>query len=208
MKHTIRALLILILIVAVAGAVMAYTIARRGISANAQPSKIEAVMARTMRSLATPAAVKSRSNPVPRTDDVVAGAMEHFADHCAVCHGNDGSGDTEMGRGLYPKVPDMRAAATQSLTDGELFSIIENGIRLTGMPAWSTGTPEGERESWELVHFIRHLTMLTPEEIERMEALNPKSAEQWKEEEEARRFLQGEDVAPAKTPAHKGHHDK
>ena len=65
MKHTIRALLILILIVAVAGAVMAYTIARRGISANAQPSKIEAVMARTMRSLATPAAVKSRSNPVP-----------------------------------------------------------------------------------------------------------------------------------------------
>ena len=134
--------------------------------------------------------------------------MEHFADHCAVCHGNDGSGDTEMGRGLYPKVPDMRAAATQSLTDGELFSIIENGIRLTGMPAWSTGTPEGERESWELVHFIRHLTTLTPEEIERMEALNPKSAEQWKEEEEARRFLQGEDVAPAKTPAHKGHHDK
>jgi len=207
-KHTIRALLILIVIAAFAGGVVACTIARRGISANAEPSRIEAVMARTMRSLATPAAVKSRPNPMPRTDEVVAGAMEHFADHCAVCHGNDGSGDTTMGRGLYPKVPDMRAAATQSLSDGELFSIIENGIRLTGMPAWSTGTPEGEQDSWALVHFIRHLPALTPEEIERMEALNPKSPEQWQEEEEARRFLQGEDVAPAKTPAHKGHHDK
>ena len=103
----------------------------------------------------------------------------------------------------------MRAAATQSLSDGELFSIIENGIRLTGMPAWGTGTPEGERESWALVHFIRHLPSLTPEEIARMEALNPKTPDQLREEEETRRFLAGEtpESAPAKTPVHKGHHD-
>ena len=99
----------------------------------------------------------------------------------------------------------MRVTKTQSLTDGELFSIIEHGIRLTGMPAWGNGTPEGERDSWGLVHFVRRLPKLTPEEIERMESLNPKTPAQFKEEEETRRFLQGES-APA-SPPKKGHQD-
>ena len=128
---------------------------------------------------------------------VVCEALAHYADHCATCHANDGSGDTAIGRGLYPRVPDMRSDATQSLTDGELFSIIEHGIRLTGMPGWGNGTPEGERESWGLVHFVRRLPKLTDEDIERMEALNPKSPAQFKEEEEARRFLEGATVKPA-----------
>jgi hypothetical protein len=97
----------------------------------------------------------------------------------------------------------MRAAPTQELSDGELFSIIENGMRLTGMPAWGTGTPEGERASWALVHFIRRLPKLTEEEITRMEALNPKTAEAWREEEEIRRFLAGEDVKKSTAPSHK-----
>jgi hypothetical protein len=104
-----------------------------------------------------------------------------------------------MGRGLYPKAPDMRGAQTQSLTDGEIFSIIEHGIRLSGMPAWGNGTPEGERESWSLVHFIRRLPKLTPEDIERMEVLNPKTPAAFKEQEEIRRFLQGE-AEPTRVP--------
>jgi hypothetical protein len=59
------------------------------------------------------------------------------------------------------------------------------------MPAWGTGTPEGAEASWALVHFIRHLADLTDAELETMKTLNPKSAEQWREEEEARRFLEG-----------------
>src|SRR5262245_22689689 len=110
----------LIVLGAVVSGLVAYTIVRRGISARAEPSGIETVTARTMRKLATPASVRSRANPVPQDPEVLTAAMEHFADHCAVCHGNDGGGDTEMGRGMYPRVPDMRAEATQSLTDGEL----------------------------------------------------------------------------------------
>jgi hypothetical protein len=90
----------------------------------------------------------------------------------------------------------MRLATTQALSDGELFSIIEHGIRLTGMPAWGNGTAEGERESWALVHFIRRLPKLTGEEIARMETFNPKTPEQIKEEEETRRFLEGENQPP------------
>jgi mono/diheme cytochrome c family protein len=160
-----------------------------------------------MRRLATPNADRERTNPVQPTGEVISEALEHYADHCAGCHANDGSGDTEIGRGLYPRAPDMRATATQTLTDGELFSIIEHGIRLTGMPAWGNGTAEGERQSWGLVHFVRRLPKLNEEEIARMEALNPKTPAQFKEEEETRRFLQG-DVArrpPAAAP-HDGKH--
>jgi mono/diheme cytochrome c family protein len=196
----IRAFVVLVVICLVAGGVLGYSIARRGLSTRVEPSRIEELMARSMRSLATASRARSMRNPVERTDAVLTEGLEHFADHCAVCHANDGSGDTDIGRGLYPRAPDMRAAATQELTDGELFSIIENGIRLTGMPAWGTGTPDGERASWALVHFIRRLPELSDEEIARMETLNPKTSAQWREEEEARRFLAGEDAKPV-TPA-------
>jgi hypothetical protein len=101
----------------------------------------------------------------------------------------------------------MTAAATQQLTDGELYYIIENGIRLTGMPAWGDGTDESARGSWGLVHFIRRLSTLTPDDVERMESLNPKSPQQFREEEDARRFLSGEDASNTTKPtaSHKGH---
>ena len=122
-------------------------------------------------------------------NESIRDGMAHFADHCATCHANDGSGDTEMGRGLYPKAPDMRLPATQQLSDGELFYIIEHGIRFTGMPGWRTGTPEGEASSWHLVHFIRHLPALTPAELDTMKARNPRSPEEIRFEIEEERFL-------------------
>jgi mono/diheme cytochrome c family protein len=206
-RATIRALLVLIVLLSVVGGAIAYSIVRRGLSAHAEPSAAEQMVARAMRTWATPQSVRNRTNPVQATPEVLDQALAHYADHCATCHANDGRGDTAIGRSLYPRVPDMRSAATQSLTDGELFSIIEHGIRLTGMPGWGNGTPEGERDSWGLVHFIRRLEKVTAEDIEQMESLNPKTADQWREEEEARRFLAGEDAKPQAPTPHK-HDDK
>ena len=98
-----------------------------------EPSQVEELLARTMRRLATPCEVRSMTNPVEPTKAVLTEGLEHFADHCASCHANDRSGDTKIGRSLYPRAPDMRAAPTQELSDTELFSFIENGIRLTGI---------------------------------------------------------------------------
>jgi mono/diheme cytochrome c family protein len=120
----------------------------------------------------------------------VTAGLEHFADHCAVCHANDGSGATEMGKGLWPKAPDMRGEQTQRLTDGELFYIIEHGVRFTGMPGWSTGA-SGEESTWQLVHFIRELPHLTAEQLARMQALNPRSPEEIKLELQEEQFLNG-----------------
>lgn len=145
-----------------------------------------------LRALAIPSAAARRENPVPASADVIAKGLAHFADHCASCHANDGSGTTALGKGLYPRAPDLRLPGTQQLSDGTLFYIIENGVKLTGMPAWGTGTSEGEAASWHLVRFIRHLPALSEAELQHMEALNPRSAEEWRELEEERKFLEGE----------------
>jgi mono/diheme cytochrome c family protein len=167
-----------------------------GLNARTEPGPVETSVARAIRRLAVPADVRDRRNPVELTEEVAAEGLAHFADHCASCHGNDGGGDTEMGRGLYPKVPDMRHPATQQLTDGELFYIIENGVRFTGMPGWATGTPAGEQASWHLVHFIRRLPNLTAEETKRIEALSPRSPEAIRQEIAEEQFLQGDDNVP------------
>ncbi len=192
MRALMRAVAVVVAAVLVIGVGVAYSVASRGLGTRVAPHPLEALAARAMRYAATPSAERRLPNPVAATPEVLEEGLAHFADHCASCHANDGSGATPLGQALYPKAPDMRGDATQGLSDGELFSIIENGIRLTGMPAWSTGTPEGERASWALVHFIRRLPALSAADVVRMEALNPKSEAEFREQEEARRFLAGQ----------------
>lgn len=192
-----KKLLALLLIVLIVSAIIyGWVIIRRGFSAREQPSRVEHVLARWMRNLATPADAKERKNPVPLTPEAVRSGMLHWADHCAICHANNGSGNTEIGQNLYPKAPDMRLSETQNLSDGELFHIIQNGIRLTGMPAW--GVEGEEEENWQLVHFIRHLPKLTPEEEREMEKHNPRSQAQAEEEKSVEEFLGGKDEQKAK----------
>ena len=204
MKPVLTAIAVLLALAIVAAVGAFIWIGSRGISARAEPGAVETAVARTMRSLAVPRADRNRQNPVARTPEIVAAGMAHFADHCAACHANDGSGDTALGLGLYPRPPDLRQEATRSLTDGELFYIIENGVRLTGMPAFGTGTAEGAEETWHLVHFIRELPRLTPDQIQQMEAMNPRPPAAIRQQIEEERFLQGGDApsAPAAPHAH------
>jgi mono/diheme cytochrome c family protein len=208
-RTILKAFALLVVIGAVLIVVIFILIGSRGISAKVRPGKVETIVARTMRRLAIPRGDRSRRNPVAPAPAIVAEGMAHYADHCAACHANDGSGETEMGLGLYPKPPDMRLQATQSLSDGELFYIIENGVRLTGMPAWSTGKPEGETATWHLVHFIRELPRLTPEQIQQMQGLNPRSPAEVRQQIEEEKFLQGGDAPPPPPPTqtHTGAHE-
>ncbi len=179
---------------------------RRGLSAREAPSSAEAFIARRMRHHAVPRGGREKANPVPLTPEAISEVREHFADHCAICHGNDGRGRTQIGQNLYPKAPDMQLEATQSLSDGEIFYIIKNGVRLTGMPAWGADTEEDDRESWALVHFIRHLPRITPEEIAEMEELNPRSPRESEEEQRIRRFLEGDEEGRERPPPHETQH--
>jgi mono/diheme cytochrome c family protein len=178
----------------------------RGIGAREEPTGAEAFVARRLRHFAIPREARNAGNPIEVSPELLTAAIAHFADHCASCHGNDGRGATAIGRGLYPKPPDMSEAATQQLTDGELYYIIENGVRFTGMPAFGDGTGGAmNKESWELVAFIRHLPSLTAGELAEMKKMNPRSPMDLAREEEMRKFLRGEEGALSEDP-HKGHH--
>jgi mono/diheme cytochrome c family protein len=169
---------VLVLLVEIVGAgIYGYTVVRRGFTVHEPPSALERTLARTIRDVSIPRADREEENPWKDavTPDVIEDAMAHWADHCATCHANDGSGQTEMGQNLYPPAPDMRLPATQNLTDGELYYIIQNGVRLTGMPGWGNPKELQNDDSWQLVLFIRHLPQMTPAELEKMKTLNPKS---------------------------------
>lgn len=194
-------LTIVIVIALIAAA--AVSLLHDGVSSRAKPTALEVMMAREARHMAIPKSARKVQNTVPDTPENVRDARLHFADHCAICHANDGTGDTLFGRNLYPKPPDLRQQQTQDLSDGEIFWIIENGVRFTGMPAFG-GAHGTEEDSWKLVRFIRHLPQLTAEERMEMDRYNPKGPEDRKEEQEEDEFLGGKPMQQKQEGMH--HH--
>jgi predicted CXXCH cytochrome family protein len=159
-----KALVLAVFGAAVFAAAYGTILIRRGFSAAGEPSSLEKIAARTARNLAIPSRARNEDNPWKPTSETLKEAREDFTARCAICHGNDGSGQTQVGRNLYPKAPDLRLSQTQNLTDGELRYIIRNGVRLTGMPAWGNPHEERDEDSWKLVLAIRDLRQLTTEE--------------------------------------------
>jgi mono/diheme cytochrome c family protein len=206
LRNIVRLLIVLFAIVGAIAIGIGMSLLRGGISARNSPGATETAVAKRLRAAAIPREARERRNPVQASAEALKEGMEHFADHCAICHGNDGSGDTEIGRGLYPRAPDMRQAATQNLTDGELYYIIENGVRLTGMPAWGGGGEHDTTDNWRLVLFIRHLPKLTDAELDTMKQLNPKSPDEFKQDEEMRKFLEGGSPSGQTPPPHSHTH--
>lgn len=203
-----KAALVVLIGLLVAGGIYIAILIRGGFSARENPSWAEALAARVARRLALPA-IYAMKNPYPATPENLHEGEAHFADHCASCHGNDGSGDTLFGRGLYPKPPDMRTSETQNKSDGELYYTIENGVRLSGMPAFGPTEPAQDKgldtndaETWKLVLFIRHLPQITSEELDEMKTLNPKTDADRAEEKQEEEFPNGS--APPSSAEH--HH--
>ncbi len=204
-----RRTLVIIVAVMLLGLVVAVgaSFLHDGLSSRATPSRLETMAARKAHRLAIPANARLAQNPVLASAEELRDARLHFADHCAICHANDGGGKTMVGDGLYPKPPDLRLEETQNLTDGELFWIIENGVRFTGMPAFSTGGEHGGAlDSWKLVHFIRHLPRLTAAERVEMERYNPKGPDDRAEEQKENEFLN--EATPQRKPESQGHEQK
>ncbi len=161
-----------VIVLAVAAFVL--QVRSHGFSAREKPAGYETFLARHLRGLASEPDAGSLKNPLEAAPLAIAEARDHFADHCATCHGNRGDGKTQINAGLYPPAPDMRERRTQALSDGELFYIIKNGVRFTGMPGWG-GSDE---DNWKLVLFIRHLPRLTARELEFMSEVNHMADEQ------------------------------
>ena len=147
--------LIVIMVLGTLGAFgwVGYQLFTTGFSAKTEPHALEVLMARQIRRLAIPIENRNAVNPIPLTPEVLKTARAHFADHCATCHANDGSGKTPIGKNVYPKAPDLKLPDTQSLSDGELFWVIKHGSPGTAMIGF--GQVLSDDEIWALIHYER-----------------------------------------------------
>ena len=100
----------------------------------------------------------SREGIPPPPTDLQASIEEGdklFGTECAACHGLDGHTPTDAGRWMYPRAADLTSPKVQRYSDRELFWIVKNGIRFSGMPAF--GNVESDEHIWNLVHYVRTL---------------------------------------------------
>ena len=98
----------------------------------------------------------SRHGIPPRPHDTKASIERggsHYGLDCGVCHADDGRAQRSPGQWMYPRASDLTSKQVQSYSDQELFWIIQNGIRFTGMPAF--GNVESPDHVWDLVNYMR-----------------------------------------------------
>ena len=136
----------------------------RGFRASSEPSAFEATIARDLRNFSIPRTEVSKKNPYADDALSVQQGRDLFLSRCATCHGIDGRATTAIGTSTYPRVPNLRATATQSLSDGEIHYIIENGVQMTGMPAMPGLRSPSKNDSWALVSYIRSLRSATEQD--------------------------------------------
>jgi mono/diheme cytochrome c family protein len=130
---------------------------RFNLSALHEPGRVEVLVSDKARHFLVHRASRKAIPPRPavtETDSNSSGAMLYGND-CSMCHGTDGHAQMPVGRWLYPRAADLTARQVQSYSDQELFWIIENGIRFTGMPAF--GQVEAADHIWSLVDHVRKL---------------------------------------------------
>jgi len=124
-------------------------------TAHGGPSKAETVLANVAKDVVIPLEAEQKKNPLPDSDEIVIQGQQLFLQSCALCHGADGRGRTELGRNMYPPAMDMTSPHVQHWSDAEMFWIIQNGVRLTGMPSWNSSISEAD--TWKLVRFVHNL---------------------------------------------------
>lgn len=137
-------------------------------SARTKPGPVESFLAERVFDPSVPSDAKEARNPLSPTPANLAEGRRHYASNCAVCHGYGGRGSTETRENMYPPPTDLSRSA--DLTDGEIFYIVKNGVRYTGMPGWDIP----DDLAWKLVLFVRELPQLTPRDIEAMKAAAPR----------------------------------
>jgi mono/diheme cytochrome c family protein len=148
---------IVVIVVVVAGSWIG--ISMFNLSALTEPGATETYLATKAKHILVHRASRDARIPRPPTNASAKEGDKYFGVDCSMCHGASGRKPTDTGRWMYPRAIDLGSAETQSYSDRELFWIVENGIRLSGMPAF--GKVETDEHIWDMVKFIRTLPVQT-----------------------------------------------
>lgn len=153
MRKWVICLLILLCLIVAGGAIF---VSQFSLSAIPDPGQFETRMATA--SLRAIVSRKARSEvpaqPPASATSAAAGGMT-FGGECATCHGTEGDKPTDVGRSMYPRAPSLTSREVQEWSDAEMFYIIRNGVRYTGMPGFGKTMPDDQ--IWNLVYYVRSL---------------------------------------------------
>lgn len=151
-----------VVLVAAGAAAVVYT-GSFNTAATVPPGRLEKRIATFALDRSVAKRAPDRKNPLPANAETLREGLREYRSHCLVCHGAPGVDPGSIGQGLNPGAPDLSLPRVQARTDGQLFWLTSEGIRMTGMPAF--GPTEDEEEIWHMVAFVRHLPELTDDEV-------------------------------------------
>ena len=162
MKIIIWSIVVVLALIVIIGATIAFG-GFYDISAMHEEGKMRAWLFSTVMDNSVERRARGIEIPALGDSAQVAEGFEHFNEMCVTCHGAPGVQKSETGEGLNPKAPDLAKAALD-WNDAELFWIIKNGVRMTGMPAF--GPTHGDDKIWAIVAFVRKTEKMTPAEYQ------------------------------------------
>ena len=151
-----RGMFFILLVLLVVAAGLTFVAYQFNLSALNEPGRTETYLATKAKLWLVGRSARGPLPPAPPSDSSsgALGEMD-FMENCAACHGKDGRKPTDIGRWMYPRSLDLGSPEVQQWSDAELFWIIKNGIRLSGMPGF--GKIHSDVEIWNLVQYVRSL---------------------------------------------------
>jgi mono/diheme cytochrome c family protein len=149
-----RWILVALIALALAAVVVVVGFTQIKLDALQEPGHLETVFATGAKHLLVRWSSREGIPPAPTNLQAsVEQGDKLYATDCSMCHGADGHTPTDSGRWMYPRASDLTSPEVQQYSDRELFWIVKNGIRLSGMPAF--GRVESDEHIWNLVHYVR-----------------------------------------------------
>jgi mono/diheme cytochrome c family protein len=162
------------------------------VAATQPPGRLEKAVARYAVDRSIARRASGAKNPLSSSPEVLREGLSHYRENCLGCHGAPGVDAAEYGQGLNPAAPDLTLPRVQENPDGQLYWIVANGIRMTGMPAFAP--THREEEIWMIVAFLRHLPEISAAEEKELKARS--------EAGQHHHETSGEPTAEAANPAH------
>ncbi len=151
-----RAWVITIVILLIALVIGGLAPGRFSLTALPEPGQTETLLAtKAKHFLVAQESRESVPTQPPNTAARLTEGDKLYGTECAMCHGMDGRRPSETGRWMYPRAADLTSPGAQGYSDRELFWIVKNGIRFSGMPAF--GKVESDEHIWSLVLYVRSL---------------------------------------------------
>ena len=143
-------------VLVLAAVLIAIALTQFNLSAQQEPGPVETAISNRAKRFFIRRASRHGipSRPVDLKASIENGAT-YYGLECSICHADDGRAQREPGRWEYPRAADLTSKRVQSYSDEELFWIIQNGIRNTGMPSF--GKVEPPDHIWDLVNYLRTL---------------------------------------------------